>query len=125
MSDIDDQIRRALAAEDNTLPGAMEEPQSVFELIGRSFRGRMKVLMVIAWLAMFAWFGFALFSLFQLLTATEVGTKINWCVGVVVSTQFLAGMKTWYFLELTKLASARDIRRLELRMMDGAKTAQE
>ena len=124
MSDIDDQIRRALAAEDNTLLRAIEEPQSIFDLIGRSFRGRMKALMVIAWLAMFACFGFALFSLFQLLSATEVGTKINWCVGVIVSTQFLAGMKTWYFLELTKLASARDIRRLELRMMHGANTAQ-
>jgi hypothetical protein len=29
-------------------------------------------------------------------------------------------MKMWYFLELNKLASARDIRRLELRMIEKA-----
>ena len=57
---------------------------------------------------------------FCFLGATDLGTKINWGVAFIVSTQFLGGMKMWYFLELNKLASARDIRRLELRMMQNA-----
>jgi hypothetical protein len=54
--------------------------------------------------------------------ATDINAKINWGVGVIVAVQFLAGMKMWYFLELTKLATARDIRRLELRLTQTAPT---
>ena len=117
---IDDQIRKALEAEGKTLAGAVGEQQSIFDLIGRSFQGRMKSLIVISWLAMFAVFGFAIFCAFKLFGTSDISTKINWGVGVIVAVQFLAGMKMWYFLELTKLASARDIRRLELRLTQSA-----
>ncbi len=117
MTDIDDRIRQALTAEDRALMETLGDEQSLFNLIGRSFQGRMKMFMVVAWLAMFAMFVFAVWSVIQFLGATELGTKINWGVAFIVSTQFLGGMKMWYFLELNKLASARDIRRLELRMM--------
>ena len=117
MTDIDDRIRQALTAEDRALMETLGDEQTVFNLIGKSFQGRMKMLMVVAWVAMFAMFVFAVWSVIQFLGATEIGTKINWGVAFIVSTQFLGGMKMWYFLELNKLASARDIRRLELRMM--------
>lgn len=122
MTDIDDRIRQALSAEDRALMDAIGDEQTIFDLIGRSFRGRMKALMVIAWVAMFAMFAFAVLSAVQLLAAPDVDSRINWAVALVVSTQFLLGMKMWYFLELNKLATARDIRRLELRMMESAGT---
>lgn len=124
MNDIDNQIRKALTSEEKQLAGTVGEQQGIFDLIGRSFQGRMKSLIVISWVAMFVWFGFALFSAFKLFGASEVSTKINWGVGVIVAVQFLAGMKMWYFLELTKLATARDIRRLELRMTQSAQADQ-
>ncbi|MBT8336901.1 MAG: hypothetical protein KJO11_09875 [Gemmatimonadetes bacterium] len=120
MTDIDDRIRQALSAEDRALMDAFGDEQTIFDLIGRSFRGRMKALMVIAWVAMFAMFAFAVLSAVQLLAAPDVDSRINWAVALVVSTQFLLGMKMWYFLELNRLATARDIRRLELRMMANA-----
>ncbi|MBT8403197.1 MAG: hypothetical protein KJP18_05015 [Gemmatimonadetes bacterium] len=120
MTDIDDRIRQALSAEDRALMDAIGDEQTIFDLIGRSFRGRMKALMVIAWVAMFAMFAFAVLSAVQLLAAPDVDSRINWAVALVVSTQFLLGMKMWYFLELNRLATARDIRRLELRMMANA-----
>ena len=120
MTDIDEKIRQALTAEDRALMETIGDEQTVFNLIGKSFRGKMKMFMVIAWVAMFAMFCFAIFSVIQFLAATEISTKLNWGVAFIVSTQFLGGMKMWYFLELNKLASARDIRRLELRMIEKA-----
>ena len=120
MTDIDDRIRQARTAEDRALIESIGDEQTLFDLIGKSFRGRMKAFMVVAWVAMFAMFVFAVWSVIQFLGATDLGTKINWGVAFIVSTQFLGGMKMWYFLELNKLASARDIRRLELRMMQNA-----
>jgi hypothetical protein len=122
MNNIDDQIRKALAAEGQALAGAVGEQQGLFDLIGRSFQGKMKSLIVFSWVAMFAWFAFAVFSAVKLFGATDINAKINWGVGVIVAVQFLAGMKMWYFLELTKLATARDIRRLELRLTQTAPT---
>ena len=87
---IDDQIRKALEAEGKTLAGAVGEQQSIFDLIGRSFQGRMKSLIAISWLAMFAVFGFAIFCAFKLFGASDISTKINWGVGVIVAVQFLA-----------------------------------
>lgn len=124
MANIDDKIRQALTAEDRALMESLGDEQTVFELIGKSFRGKMKTFIVIAWVAMFAMFSFSIFSLVQLLGATEIAAKINWAVAFIVSMQFLGGMKMWYFLELNKLASARDIRRLELRMIEKARPNQ-
>ncbi|NNF39634.1 MAG: hypothetical protein HKN71_13265 [Gemmatimonadetes bacterium] len=119
MTDIDEKIRQALSAEDRAIMDAIGDEQTVFDLIGRSFRGRMRSFMVIAWVAMLAMFVVAVWSAVQFLTATEINAKINWAVALVLSAQLLGGMKMWYFLELNKLAAARDIRRLELRMMRG------
>jgi hypothetical protein len=120
MNEIDEKIRQALSAEDRALMDEIEEEQTFFDLIGNSFRGKMKTFMVIAWIAMFAMFGLAVYSLVTFLAASEISTKINWGVSFIVSMQFLAGMKIWYFLELSKLAAARDIRRLELRIIEKA-----
>lgn len=120
MTDIDEKIRQALTAEDRALMATIGDEQTIFNLIGKSFQGRMKLLTAVAWVAMLAMFVFAVFSVTQFLAATDLGTKMNWGVAVIVSTQFLGGMKMWYFLELNKLATARDIRRLELRMIERA-----
>lgn len=120
MTNIDERIRQALTAEDRALMATMGEEQTVFSLIGKSFRGKMKVLTVASWVAMFAMFIFVIFSLTRFLAATDVSDKLNWGVAFIVSIQFLGGMKMWYFLELNKLAAARDIRRLELRMIENA-----
>lgn len=125
MTDIDERIRQALSAEDHDLMKALGDEETVFHLIGRSFRGRMKGLMAVAWVAMFAMFAFAIWSAVQLLGATDIGSRINWAVALIVSTQFLGGMKMWYFMELNKLAAARDIRRLELRIIEGAGAGRE
>ncbi len=61
----------------------LADEQTVFDLIGKSFRGKMRMFMVIAWVAMFAMFGFAVFSLIQFLAATEISTKINWGVALI------------------------------------------
>ena len=120
MTDIDESTRHALPAEDRALMATIGDEQTIFNLIGESFRGRTKMLMVVAWVAMFAMFVFALFSVTQFLAATDLSLKLDWGVAIIVSTQFLGGMKMWYFLELNKLAAARDIHRLELRMIERA-----
>ena len=117
MTDIDERIRQALSAEDRALMETMGDEQGIFTLIGRSFQGKMKAFIVVAWIAMFGMFAFAVLSLIQLLSTTDISAKIQWGVALIVSTQFLGGTKMWYFLELNKLAAARDIRRLELRIM--------
>lgn len=121
MTNIDERIRQALTAEDKALMESMGEEQTVFSLIGKSFRGKMKTLTVVSWVAMFAMFIFVIYSLTQFVGAADISEKLNRGVAFIVSIQFLGGMKMWYFLELNKLASARDIRRLELRMIENAR----
>ena len=98
MNDIDDKIRQALTAEDRAIMETMGDEQTVFALIGKSFQGKMKSFMVIAWVAMFAMFGLAVFSLIKFLAAEEIVSKINWGVAFIASMNFLGGMKMWYFL---------------------------
>ncbi len=116
MADIDKKIRQALSAEDEKLFEDFGEEKTVFELMAMSFQGRMHNFMIIAWVAMFAVFGLAIYSATQYFSTQEVLDRITWAVGFLVSMQFLMGMKIWYWLELSKLATLRDIRRLELRV---------
>ncbi len=117
-NEIDDIVRDALGAEDRKLFDKYSGDMSVFEMIGESFRGRNRWLTVYAFVWTFAFLGLAIWCgvrFFQL-DATTATTKemIGWAVGFSFSMMTVGLLKIWFWLDMQRHATTREIKRLEL-----------
>lgn len=91
---------------------------SVFEMIGESFRGRNRWLTVYAFVWTFAFLGLTILCAvrFLQLDADTASTKelIGWAVGFAASLMTIGLLKIWFWLDMQRHATTREIKRLEL-----------
>ena len=117
-NEIDDLVRDALCEEDRELFDNYAGDMSVFEMIGKSFRGRNRWLTIYAFVWTFAFLGLAIWCgvrFFQLDSETA-STKelIGWAVGFSFSVMTVGLLKIWFWLDMQRHATTREIKRLEL-----------
>ncbi len=118
MNDIDDKIRQALSAEDQKLINEISDDPSLFELISLSFKSKLKYYIMLVWLVQGFIFSFAIYSAFQYFDSQEVLERITWATVFLLSIIVVSFAKIWYWLELSKIDIKRDIKRLELRILN-------
>lgn len=118
MSDIDDKIRNLLNNEDKKLIGDMFEEQSLTELVADSFKGRLKYMVIMVWTLVPIFFAAAVYCAVEFFYSDSVSTQIGWIVGVILNFQIVSMLKIWYWMELNKQVIRRDIKRLELRLVN-------
>tara|TARA_R110002073_G_scaffold140338_3_gene291216 strand:- start:373 stop:750 length:378 start_codon:yes stop_codon:yes gene_type:complete len=117
MSDIDEQIRNALAAEDQKAIDEIDDGAGLFELIGLSFKGKQ------AWLSYYIFFlGFAVAAAFvyfviQYLAADDLKTSLNWALLIIGSLFMTTLIKVLGWQQMQKAELMREIKRLEMRIM--------
>jgi hypothetical protein len=115
MNDLDRKIRDALAAADAELPGLAEEP-SLPEEVVETFRGRHRWLVVLVFVFSTAFTIFAVVAAVQFFRAESVREMIAWAAGFGMSLIAIAMYKIWYWMELSRNALKREIKRVELQL---------
>jgi hypothetical protein len=113
--ELDRLIRDALRQEDADLLGQFEE-QSTVELLTESFRGRRRVVAIGGVAANVLLLVVAIRSVVGFLEAGDQRTMLIWAGGVALCVVAITAIKIWYWLEMARLALARDIRRVELQV---------
>ncbi len=117
MSDIDEQIRNALAAEDQKAIDEMNDGAGLFELVGLTFKGKQ------AWISYYMYFlGIVVTAAFvyfviQYLAADDLKTSLNWALLILGCLFIITSIKVLGWQQLQKAELLREIKRLEMRIM--------
>ena len=117
MSDIDEQIRNALTAEDHKAIDEINDSAGLFELIGLIFTGKQ------AWLSYYMYFlGIVVAAAFvyfviQYLGTSDIKSSLNWALLILGCGFALTMLKVLGWQQMQKAEIMREIKQLEMRIM--------
>lgn len=122
MTNIDDEIRAVLSSEEMAELETLTGEQGMFDMIGESFRSKMRYWIAILWVYSFAaWVG-AVWAGYRFYQATEPKEMAIWGGLCVVLVIFVALGKMWYWMDLNKNTVVRELKRVELQIAFLAKS---
>lgn len=112
--DTDDLVRQVLEEAEEASNGG--EAQSAPELLTQVFRGRNRRLAIGGALVNSVLFVACVWSGVRYLRADDARETALWGIAMLLGFGLLIAIKIWYWLEMNRLALARDIKRVELRV---------
>ena len=122
MTNIDDEIRAVLSAEEMAELEALTGEQGIFDMIGDSFRSKMRYWVFFLWAYMLTAFGFAVWVTVRFLQATDTKELAVWAgVWLILVLAIMLG-KIWYWMEVNKNTLVRELKRVELQIAFLAKS---
>ena len=118
MNDIDDKIREALRREDAELERLLQNESPWHEVLIESFRGKYRLLSIMALVWTFVALALAVVSAYQFFQAEDTRAMIGWAAAFLWFNLWIAMLKIWFWMEMQRLPIAREIKRLELRIAE-------
>ena len=111
---LDDKIKQALKMEEQEVEQILREDQGLFAQLAAVFKGNMKgwnlfglVLATVTAIIMF-------YSGYQFFVNETLDERVFWGVIFIVSWTGNMGLKIYFWLEMNKNATVREIKRVEL-----------
>jgi uncharacterized membrane protein len=117
MSDIDEQIRNALASEDQKAIDEIDDGAGLFELIGLTFKGKQ------AWMTYYMYFlgvivtAALVYFTIQYLGASDIKSSLNWALLILGCLFIITLIKILGWQQIQKAELMRELKRLEMRIM--------
>lgn len=115
MTNIDESIKKALEQEDREWFDSLGEQSPLGQVI-HSFRTQNRFLIAFSIIITFALMGACIWCAIEMFRAPEVREQILWAMGVFFTIQGITAIKLWYFMELNKNSTIREIKRMELQV---------
>ena len=115
MSELDEQIREALRAEDADIFADGPE-QSLHEMVIASFKGKQRWLVIMMFFWMCVCFGLAIATVVRFFQVETIRAMIAYATGFTFCLIAVGLMKMWYWMQLDKNAILREVKRLELQV---------
>ena len=113
VNNVDELIREALRAEDLESFDTLGEP-SMPDMITEVFRGRLRWFGALFMFMVMVFFVGCLYCGYRFVNSTDTVDLIRWGAGFFLSVTAVIGGKTWYWMETGRLATLREIKRVEL-----------
>lgn len=113
---VDRIIREALSQKETEDLLTYSGDPGLFELMGSTFRGRLKWVVMLSFVMGAVYFAACIYCAVQFYHAIEVKESIAWGGGVLLCMLIVIAHKQWYWMEMTRRALSRDIKRLQLQM---------
>jgi hypothetical protein len=114
MSELERSIRQALPQDDARPLEALGEDPTLYQQVLETFRGRLRWLHLLGWIAGFAFFAIACICAWRFVNAPELRSMLLWGAAASLAVMALVLVKIWFWMELNKNAILREIKRLEL-----------
>lgn len=115
MSKLDKTIRDALSAEDAAFLAQLEDRSPIQEALG-TFSGKWGVMNLFAALVTFAMFGFAVYCAWHAFNVTDLRETVLWSAGALLGMMAVAMLKMYFWMEMNKNVTLREVKRLELQV---------
>lgn len=116
MESIDERIQKALSSEDRAFTEQLDSNSSLYGDVAATFRGHMRWINIMGWVAGVALFGVAGYCGWQFATQPDLRSMQMWGAGAMISALGLGLIKLWFWMELQKNAIVREIKRVELQV---------
>ncbi len=116
MTDIDDQIRTALDADDRAFLDRLEEDRGMFRQIGDAMGGALG-----GWAKLMAVVSFALgaamiYTLYQALVAPDVRETVLCSLATIAALIAQGFLTYWFFNRINMLTVLREVKRLQVQL---------
>lgn len=121
MKSIDDKIRAALAEEDAELLENYQSDPQIYELMGDIYKGRHRVISILATIEIFVMLGLAIFCGYQFFHVEGTREMIAYATSFVSLIVMMALLKTWFWMEMNKYSIMREVKRMELQLASFSK----
>ncbi|MEP0354792.1 MAG: DUF6768 family protein [Paraglaciecola sp.] len=115
MNDLNKKIIEALVNDEFT-DDISEEQANALQLITKSFKGTFRLTFAVIVFLQIIFAGLAIFCGYQLINEFDLGLKINWLAGTLLSGVVFAIARLCFFMELNRLSVLREIKRVELQV---------
>jgi hypothetical protein len=112
-AEVDRLIREALRAEDLQIMSDLDEP-SLPDAVTAIFRGRMRVYGAMFLFMILVFFVLTIVCAVQFLGADDAPEMIRWGVGFLFCVMTVMSGKTWWWMQVERIAMIREIKRVEL-----------
>jgi hypothetical protein len=122
--ELDQMIRDALGYDETEVFERIGE-LSIHEQMLETFRGRNRWLAVLSFVATLAFFVLAIYAVVQFLRADAVREIMSWFGIAAFAIAAVLANKIWYWGELNRQATQRELKRLELQIAQLARDVRE
>lgn len=116
MNDLDRAIRQSLAQEDAELFDRFGADQALHRQVLETFKGPLRWFNAAGWIGGFALFAVASFCAWRFMSAHELEDMLRWGAASALAFAGLILVKIWFWLELEKNATIREVKRLEIQV---------
>ena len=116
MTRIDDQIREALSEDDRKLLDQFGDEPGMFELIGASFRSKMRAWVVLTYVMTFVFLGLGVWFFVEIINAETSLAAVQWGTGFLWSVLAISMLKLWNWMQMNQQAMLRELKRIELQI---------
>ncbi len=125
-ANIDQLIRAALNDEETQAFDDLGE-QNIFEEALSVLNGRSKIITIMTVVVTFVMFGCAVYAGIQFFKTDPNATKtlIAWASGFLMAMIGVSMLKMWYWLEMERHGTIREIKRVELQLSHLARKLEE
>ncbi len=118
--DLDDLIREALAAEDVEALEGLED-RSAIEMLTEVFRGRHRLYAIGGVVINLVFVLIGVSAALAFARAQDTQTMLLYAGAAALSFAIVIAVKIWYWLEMTRLALTREVKRVELQVVQLAR----
>lgn len=115
MKNIDHEIRQTLSAEDAAFLAKLDAQSPFQEALG-TFSGTWGLMNVFAAVLTFAMFGVAAYCAWNAFNVMDVRETVLWSAGALVGMLSVAMFKIYFWMEMNKNITLRELKRLELQV---------
>jgi hypothetical protein len=115
MNKLDAAIRQALSAEDAAFLAKFEDESPLHEALG-TFSGKWGAMNAFAAIVTFAMFGAGVYCAWTAVNATDVRQTVLWTAGALFAMLAVAMLKMYFWMEINKSVTLREVKRLELQV---------
>lgn len=116
MNTFDDDIRNSMhtVADDKSLRSAGDE--GMIQQVAATFRSRMRVWILITWIATLIWVGVAVWAATAFFRAQDTRSWIMYACMFLFAGMAIAMLKLWYLMEINRNTHTREIKRVEMQL---------
>lgn len=116
MKELDDKIREALRKEDAEVFDDFGGEPSMLTLVMDTFRGRHRWLVVLTVFWSLVFMVLSIVSAVKFFNTEDPRDMMMWALGFIFCMSAVSMMKLWFWMELSKNAIMREIKRVELQI---------
>lgn len=125
MSNFDNDLRNALAAEGEEMAYDLEKEEGLREMIARSFQGKTRWMAMLVWFESLMFTGLAVFAAIRFFQVDGLKDSIFYAALFLTLMLVIVLAKVWYWMLMNRNCVQRDIKRLELRILELSRDSEQ